>query len=142
MGARGNSGGILARVLRGMSSGIAEAGGGDAKTVAAALSAASTAAYQAVMRPVEGTILTVVREAAEAAEAASPAGGDLSAVLDAAREQEAGARAWTPDMQAVRKEGGVADAGGTSRSEEGRVEREGVGRGGARGWTLHYKKKK
>src|SRR3546814_2450448 len=117
MGARGNSGGILARVLRGMSSVIAEAGGVDAKTVAAALSAASTAAYQAVMRPVEGTILTVVREAAEAAEAASSAGGDLIAVLDAAREQGADALARTPDMLPVLKEAGVVDEIGRATSE-------------------------
>src|SRR3546814_12438092 len=65
------------------------------------------------MRPVEGTILTVVREAAEAAEAASSAGGDLIAVLDAAREQGADALARTPDMLPVLKEAGVVDAGGT-----------------------------
>src|SRR3546814_16695773 len=64
------------------------------------------------MRPVEGTILTVVREAAEAAEAASSAGGDLIAVLDAAREQGADALARTPDMLPVLKEAGVVDAGG------------------------------
>src|SRR3546814_18746587 len=117
MGARGNSGGILARVLRGMSSVIAEAGGVDAKTVAAALSAASPAAYQAVMRPVEGTILTVVREAAEAAEAASSAGGDLIAVLDAAREQGADPLARTTHLLPVPKDAGFVNA----QPEERRV---------------------
>ena len=86
MGARGNSGVILSQILRGISSVVVEADGFDAKSGAAALAEAATAAYDAVMRPVEGTILTVVREAAEAAVAAADDGADLVAVLDAARD--------------------------------------------------------
>ena len=70
MGARGNSGVILSQILRGLVSVIDDAGSCDGPTFARALRAASDAAYQAVMRPVEGTILTVVRESAEAAERA------------------------------------------------------------------------
>ena len=68
MGARGNSGVILSQILRGISGVVAEARRASTPTsAAAALAAAATAAYEAVMRPVEGTILTVVREASEAA---------------------------------------------------------------------------
>src|SRR5437764_7337112 len=70
MGARGNSGVILSQVLRGMAEVLREAPEADGPAFAAALTAASEAAYGAVMKPVEGTILTVVREAAEGATAA------------------------------------------------------------------------
>lgn len=113
MGARGNSGVILAQILRGLSSVVAEAGGLDGPVAAKALASASAAAYQAVMRPVEGTILTVVREASEAAVAAAEAGGDLAAVLEAARARGDDALARTPEMLPVLKEAGVVDAGGT-----------------------------
>src|SRR4051794_25845257 len=84
MGARGNSGVILSQILRGMSDVVRDGGGADGPTVAAALRAAADAAYGAVMRPVEGTILTVVRECADAAEARGAA--PLVDVLAAARE--------------------------------------------------------
>src|SRR2546421_5392242 len=74
MGARGNSGVILSQILRGLSDVIREGDGGDSKVIAAALVAASNGAYGAVMRPVEGTILTVVREASEAAEVSAGSG--------------------------------------------------------------------
>ncbi|MGQ0432530.1 MAG: DAK2 domain-containing protein [Microthrixaceae bacterium] len=112
MGARGNSGVILSQILRGISSVVAEADGLDGPTAAAALTAASSAAYQAVMRPVEGTILTVAREAAEGATAAADGGADLLAVLVAAKEQGADALSRTPEMLPVLKEAGVVDAGG------------------------------
>jgi hypothetical protein len=112
MGARGNSGVILSQVLRGMSKVVADADGIDGPTTAAALSAASTAAYQAVMRPVEGTILTVVRESSEAATAAAAEGADLVGVLDAALAQGVDALARTPEMLPVLAEAGVVDAGG------------------------------
>ena len=113
MGARGNSGVILSQILRGISSVVADAEGFDAKSGAAALAEAAVAAYDAVMRPVEGTILTVVRESAEAAVTAADTGGDLVAVLEAARRQGADALERTPDMLAVLKEAGVVDAGGS-----------------------------
>jgi len=113
MGARGNSGVILSQILRGLSSVVAEAGGLDGPTAARALASASAAAYQAVMRPVEGTILTVVREASEAAVTAADEGGDLVAVLEAAKAQGDDALARTPELLPVLKDAGVVDAGGT-----------------------------
>ena len=113
MGARGNSGVILSQILRGLSGVVADAGGLDGASAAAALAAASKAAYEAVMRPVEGTILTVAREASEAAVATADGGGDLVAVLHAARAQGADALARTPEMLPVLKDAGVVDAGGT-----------------------------
>jgi hypothetical protein len=114
MGARGNSGVILSQVLRGLVGVIGDAGGLDGPGLAQALRAASEAAYQAVMRPVEGTILTVIREAAEAADqvVAGDAEADLLTVLAAARDQGADALARTPDLLPVLAEAGVVDAGG------------------------------
>ncbi len=114
MGARGNSGVILSQVMRGFTDRIKGADSIDGALAAAALTAASTAAYQAVMRPVEGTILTVVREAAAAAErAAAGPGATLAAVLDAAAASGADALARTPELLAVLAEAGVVDAGGS-----------------------------
>ncbi len=112
MGARGNSGVILSQILRGMSSVVSECDGLDGPSAAAALSSASAAAYQAVMRPVEGTILTVAREASEAAMTRAGDGGDLLSVLEAAKAQGLDALARTPEMLPVLKEAGVVDAGG------------------------------
>ena len=113
MGARGNSGVILSQILRGISSVVADAGGFDAVSGATALAEAAKAAYDAVMRPVEGTILTVVREAAEAAVAEAESGAALAAVLEAARTRGADALERTPDLLPVLKAAGVVDAGGT-----------------------------
>jgi uncharacterized protein len=121
MGARGNSGVILSQVLRGIAATVAEAGSLDGAVTARALRAACDAAYQAVMRPVEGTILTVVRVAAESAEGAvadagsgADAGGPaLLAVLEAARAGAQRALDETPELLPVLKEAGVVDAGGT-----------------------------
>jgi DAK2 domain fusion protein YloV len=112
MGARGNSGVILSQILRGISSVVVENDGFDAASGAAALAEAAKAAYEAVMRPVEGTILTVVRESAEAAVAAAADGAELVDVLVAARERAADALDRTPDMLPVLKDAGVVDAGG------------------------------
>jgi uncharacterized protein len=113
MGARGNSGVILSQVLRGLAdtfTTLDEIGPGD---VVLALRKASDAAYQAVMRPVEGTILTVVREAAESAEAAHADGaGDLEALLERTVEAANAAVARTPELLPVLKDAGVVDAGG------------------------------
>ncbi|HKA85780.1 MAG TPA: DAK2 domain-containing protein [Acidimicrobiales bacterium] len=115
MGARGNSGVILSQVLRGFVGVVAESGGLDGAGLARALRAASDAAYEAVMRPVEGTILTVVRESAEAAEEAIAADpdADLVSVLATARERGEKALAGTPELLPVLAEAGVVDAGGT-----------------------------
>ena len=112
MGARGNSGVILSQILRGMSSTLKGAKEGTATKVAEALKAASAAAYQAVLKPIEGTILTVVRESADAAHAAAAEGQSLAQVLRAARTAGKAALDRTPEMLPVLKEAGVVDAGG------------------------------
>lgn len=112
MGARGNSGVILSQVLRGLCEVLREHDAVDGQTFAAALAAASTAAYSAVMKPVEGTILTVVREAADAATSAAANGDELVGVADAARNGAEDALARTPELLPVLAEAGVVDAGG------------------------------
>jgi uncharacterized protein len=112
MGARGNSGVILSQVLRGLADGFSPVDAVGPAEVAAALEAASDAAYKAVMRPVEGTILTVVREAAEGARDASERGGGLVEILDAARQKGGAALDRTPELLPVLKQAGVVDAGG------------------------------
>jgi DAK2 domain fusion protein YloV len=111
MGARGNSGVILSQVLRGLSDGLKGFEAADGQALADALKGASEAAYTAVMRPVEGTILTVVREAADAANAAAGDGKQLVDVLDAAHVAASEALANTPELLPVLKEAGVVDAG-------------------------------
>lgn len=113
MGARGNSGVILSQVLRAFSSEVGISGVLDASSAARGLSEAAKAAYGAVMTPVEGTILTVVRESSEAAEKAYEEGGDLLTVVEAALERGKDALARTPEMLPVLAEAGVVDAGGS-----------------------------
>lgn len=112
MGARGNSGVILSQILRGLSSSLKGATEGSATKVAEALKAASTAAYQAVLKPIEGTILTVVRESAEAAHNAAHEGQSLAGMLRTARNAGRAALARTPELLPVLKDAGVVDAGG------------------------------
>src|SRR5437588_3525949 len=112
MGARGNSGVILSQILRGASDvlrGLESAGASD---VATALVDAATAAEGAVMRPVQGTILTVAADTAAAARAKADAGGGLVDVLDAARVAGTESVVRTPELLPVLKEAGGADAGG------------------------------
>ncbi len=118
MGARGNSGVILAQILRGICGVLSQSvqstqsAQADAAVVAAALQAASDGAYSAVARPVEGTVLTVVREAAEAAQSTASQGASLIEVIEAANEQGQDALARTPEMLPVLAAAGVVDAGG------------------------------
>jgi len=116
MGARGNSGVILSQVLRGMAETFRADETIGARELTAALRRASDGAYQAVMRPVEGTILTVVRCAAEAAETATAnANGSsptLAGLLDEVVVAAGDALARTPDLLPVLAEAGVVDAGG------------------------------
>ena len=112
MGARGNSGVIMSQILRGLSSGCRALNAIGPVDFASALSAASTAAYGAVMKPIEGTILTVVRGAAEGASDAAGRGGSLLEVVVAAREKAQIALDSTPDLLPVLKQAGVVDAGG------------------------------
>ncbi|HUY21552.1 MAG TPA: DAK2 domain-containing protein [Acidimicrobiales bacterium] len=113
MGARGNSGVILSQLLRGLTGALAvddTAIGGT--ELARALAAASDAARQAVLRPVEGTILTVARAAAEGAGQSAHGGASLLAVVEAARAAAAEALARTPEQLPVLAQAGVVDAGG------------------------------
>jgi len=112
MGARGNSGVILSQILRGLSASLKEATDGTGAKLAEALKAASAAAYQAVLKPIEGTILTVVRESADGAHAAAERGESLVGVLRAARAAGQAALDRTPEMLPVLKDAGVVDAGG------------------------------
>ena len=112
MGARGNSGVILSQILRGLVTTLKHGAEASGHKVAEALTAASAGAYQAVLRPIEGTILTVVRESAEAAKAASAEGASLVEVLRAARAAGKLALDSTPDLLPVLKDAGVVDAGG------------------------------
>lgn len=112
MGARGNSGVILSQVFRGMADSISGKRRADARDLAAALTAGTQTAYNAVARPVEGTILTVVREAAAAAVAAAERGAPLSEALAVATEAARVAVERTPEQLDVLREAGVVDAGG------------------------------
>ena len=112
MGARGNSGVILSQILRGLADGCRELVNVRGADFASALTAASTAAYGAVMKPIEGTILTVVRCAAEGAADAAGADASLLGVLEAASASAEAALAQTPELLPVLKNAGVVDAGG------------------------------
>jgi DAK2 domain fusion protein YloV len=111
MGARGNSGVILSQLLRGMSERLAVAGddGVGPAVLVDALAHASELARRAVVRPVEGTILTVAAAAATGAQK----GSDLVGVVECARSEAADALARTPEMLPVLAQAGVVDAGGT-----------------------------
>jgi hypothetical protein len=113
LGARGNSGAILAQLLRGLADGLASAPEVDGATLAAALSGAARTAYAAVAEPEEGTFLTVARAGAEAAAAAVDAGrAALADVVQAAADGARTALQATPGQLAVLRDAGVVDAGG------------------------------
>ncbi|HJL91738.1 MAG: DAK2 domain-containing protein [Acidimicrobiales bacterium] len=115
MGARGNSGVIISQILRGFVSEIKSASREtiDANLFSQALSAAAAAAYEAVGNPVEGTILTVVRETAEAAEKAVSEKSSLLPVAEIAREAAKRSLDSTPELLPVLARAGVVDAGGS-----------------------------
>ena len=112
MGARGNSGVILSQILRGIANTLKDAGDATASKVAEGFTNASTAAYQAVLKPIEGTILTVVRETADAARSSAADGASLADMLRSAREAGRASLRRTPELLPVLKEAGVVDAGG------------------------------
>ncbi|MET0908829.1 MAG: DAK2 domain-containing protein, partial [Ilumatobacteraceae bacterium] len=112
MGARGNSGVIVSQILRGVASTLKSADQATGAVVAAALEAATAGAYAAVLTPVEGTILTVVRASAEAARKAADSGEPLDDVLRQARVGGQTALDQTPDLLPVLRDAGVVDAGG------------------------------
>lgn len=112
MGARGNSGVILSQLFRGFSKQIPEVTTLNAKNLAAAFTHGVETAYKAVMKPVEGTILTVSREAARAGERKAKESDDCIEVMSAVVKGAKRALAKTPDLLPVLKEVGVVDSGG------------------------------
>ncbi|MDV7757140.1 DAK2 domain-containing protein [Liquorilactobacillus mali] len=112
MGARGNSGVILSQIFRGFYKSTEKKDSLNAADLAAALTAGVETAYKAVMKPTEGTILTVAREAAKAANKAASESDDTVVVMEAAYEAAKEALATTPDLLPVLKEVGVVDSGG------------------------------
>jgi len=112
MGARGNSGVILSQIFRGVSVGIRSRSAVDAKGLAAALREGAEVAYRAVIKPTEGTMLTVAREAAAGAEAKAADTDDLTQVVRAACDAAASAVERTPEQLPILKQAGVIDAGG------------------------------
>ena len=112
-GARGNSGVIMAQLLRAaVAPVLPESPGRDGTALAAAFTKASSAAYAAVGEPVEGTILTVARTAAEAAVEAAAADPDVARVVTAAADAARLALARTPEQLDILRKAGVVDAGG------------------------------
>ena len=113
MGARGNSGVILSQIFRGLAKGLDGKKSFSGKDLAAALIESSTFAYKGMSKPVEGTILTVMREAAEAArvKSASP-NGSVVTVMEAVVDEAKASVARTPMLLPVLRQAGVVDAGG------------------------------
>lgn len=112
MGAQGNSGIILSQVLRGFADVMGDLVAVGSRDLAAALRRAARAAYDAVGTPVEGTMLTVLRHAADEAEAAVEAADDLAAVVSRGYARAVESLAETPQLLPVLAEAGVVDAGG------------------------------
>src|SRR5712691_3068751 len=112
LGARGNSGVILSQTLRGLALGLDKKQTFTASDLATAFQEASRLAYRATSKPVEGTILTVVRTSAEAAQVSADQGDDLVALLQTVVTAARQAVARTPDQLPLLKQAGVVDAGG------------------------------
>ena len=110
--ARGNSGVITSLLFRGFAKELAGVDEADAAKLAAAFDAGVKSAYKAVMKPTEGTILTVSRVAAEQALEAAQRGADIEGVLTALLEAARETLIKTPDMLPVLKKAGVVDSGG------------------------------
>ncbi len=111
-GARGNSGVILSLLFRGLAKKLKGCEVADAKTYAAAMTAGVDAAYKAVMKPAEGTILTVSRVSTSSAVEFAEHGGDLELMFSCAIESAQEALADTVNLNPVLKRAGVVDAGG------------------------------
>ncbi len=111
LGARGNSGLIMAQLFRGLRDAMTEAEEINSRNFAHGLTIAAELAYGAVPNPVEGTMLTVIREAAEAA-TKSAASVEIHEVVEVAATQALDTTERTPEMLEVLKEAGVVDAGG------------------------------
>lgn len=111
-GARGNSGVITSLLFRGFAKGMGDDEFATPENISAAFELGVDAAYKAVMKPTEGTILTVARVASEKANEAYENGGDELAVFEAALSGAKEALATTPELLPVLKKAGVVDAGG------------------------------
>jgi len=112
LGARGNSGVILSQIIRGIARTIEKKDAINANDFAAALVEGARTAYKGVVKPVEGTILTVARESADAAMIAAAQSDDLRAVWSKTVEAARASVVRTPMLLPVLKEAGVVDAGG------------------------------
>ena len=112
MGARGNSGVITSQIFRGMAEGLGGKRRFNGLDLAHALSEGARTAYGAVAKPVEGTILTVIRESAEAAVIAAERDNDIETVLAATLDAAEKSVARTPTLLAILREAGVVDSGG------------------------------
>jgi len=112
MGARGNSGVILSQILRGLAQGLEGKEDFNAVEFAEALKRGAEVAYKAVIKPVEGTILTVIRESSQAALEAAPQMADLRDLLEYIVHEARDSVARTPSLLPILREAGVVDAGG------------------------------
>jgi DAK2 domain fusion protein YloV len=112
MGARGNSGVILSQLFRGFSKAIESKSTISGKDFAAALDSGVETAYKAVMKPVEGTILTVAKDSAKKALQASQNSNDIIAIMEEVLKEAKASLKRTPDLLPVLKEVGVVDSGG------------------------------
>jgi DAK2 domain fusion protein YloV len=112
MGARGNSGVILSQIFRGFATGVGQQASVDARGLAAAFTEGATVAYRAVIKPTEGTMLTVAREAAVGASGEAATTDDLTEVVRAACDAALTAVERTPEQLPVLKQAGVVDSGG------------------------------
>ncbi|CAH1854301.1 DAK2 domain-containing protein [Convivina intestini] len=112
MGARGNSGVILSQIFRGFANSVADKDTMSARDLADALMEAAQVAYKSVMKPTEGTILTVIREAASQANQSAKETDDVVALMAAVTDAAQTALDSTPDLLPVLKEVGVVDSGG------------------------------
>lgn len=112
MGARGNSGVILSQLFRGFSIGVNDKKEIDAKTIALAMKKASETAYKAVMKPTEGTILTIARECGEYAMEICDSVNDINELIELVIVHGNKVLEKTPDMLPVLKQANVVDAGG------------------------------
>lgn len=112
MGARGNSGVILSQLFRGFAKAVQDAEEIDVQQFAAALQQGVDMAYKAILKPVEGTILTVAREAAKHGLASARRSGDIAELMQEVLAKAKEALAKTPEQLPVLKQVGVVDAGG------------------------------
>lgn len=111
-GARGNSGVILSQLFRGMAKRLSDLNTADSKDIAECFKEGVNSAYKAVMKPMEGTVLSVSRDAADAAMSALSTSGDIKEIVSAAVSAAQESLARTPELLPQLKQAGVVDSGG------------------------------